>query len=158
MQTKHWVVLLALVCAAGCDDILGPEAGDWRFSEGTDAVSGEPYAHASLQGSPLSAGVTLYVRCRLGRFDVYVSTDFVIGNGPVRFNIDGSGERSQTWGEGEGFRSLFYRGDRRAFARELASASEMVMQIREYPNSARTVTFHLRGLDTHLPKIEAACS
>lgn len=153
MRATIAVLALALT-ATGCDDITGPDDGRWNYSEGTDEVSGQPWANAILSGG---SGMDLVVRCRLGSFSVYVRTDFVTSSGRVRYRIDNDSEVTQTWGESEGFDALFYRGDAVAFAKRLANAEKMVFAAREYSGPEHTATFRLPGLEVHLPKIRSKC-
>jgi hypothetical protein len=145
---------LALLLLPACEGITTPDDGDWEFSRGTDNISGRPWAHARNNSFD---GMLLYVRCREGEFDVYVTTDFITDSGAVRYRIDDNGHRSETWTESTDFQALFYRGDSRAFARTLARSSRLIFEAREYVDGLHQATFHLEGLDIHLPEIESAC-
>jgi hypothetical protein len=148
------IILPLLVLLSGCLDVLGPDDGSWEFSEGNDPISGEPFAQAILDRFyPLS----LVVRCRSGTLDVYVKTDFITDSGQVRYRIDDGQYRAETWSEATDYQALFYRGDDRAFARQLTGASSMIFEAREHVGDLHRRTFQLHGLGAHLPKIEAAC-
>lgn len=150
------LILLVLVLAlAGCENPVGLKDGGWTYSSGTDKVSGQPWAQAVLDDD--TSRYELVIQCAEGVFRVYVTTFFITQDGSVRYRLDEQTQRVQTWSEATSFKGLFYRGDARAFAKELVTAKKMVFEAREYLGNPFVGTFTLEGLNYDLPKIEAAC-
>lgn len=154
------VAILISACSAdsstGTDPDDDPPAGssNWSYSTGTDAISRVEWAYSSNYAS----GMTLFVRCRERKFEVYINTGFINDSGRVRYRIDAGGQIVGEWAESTDYEALFYRGGSVvAFADQLSRSSELVFAAREFGGAEKTVTFKLAGLSAHLPKIRALC-
>lgn len=148
--------LATVLTVAGCEDPSGPDGGLWAYSEGTDYLTGRPWADAALRHA--ESGMVLYVACSEGAFYVYVFTDFITDSGAVRYRLDEGSQRTGDWTESTDSQALFYPGSSRTFARELAGSDVMIFEAREQAAGSKAATFQLGGLAAHLPGIERACA
>jgi Big-like domain-containing protein len=160
--------LSATSCGGG-SDTTGPSSPpppsthqEWTFSNTPDPVSGDPILYASLLAEPAVVGgppstTSLSVRCKAHSFDVYVSGDVITSSGAVRYRLDNGVTHEETWDESTDFRSLFHPGDTRAFAQQLATATTLHFEYREYVGGLIEATFTVAGLGAHLPALLAGC-
>ena len=159
MRRMLTAVVLAISLTA-CESIAGLEDdGAWDFTSGTDQISHQPQLQARLDAYVGGETMTLVVRCVERKIEVLVSMSFITEvNGSVRYRIDDGSQVVQIWTHSTNVQALFFQGDARGFADQLAVGGELVFATREWVGPEHTVTFRLRGLDVHLPAIKQACA
>lgn len=122
----------------------------WSFSASTDPVNGKRITEA-IRGP-------LHFRCTAGVLEAYVTTTDVTASGFVEYRFDAGTPRSELWSESTNFQALFYPGNKRNFASEVARSSELLFRYSRFLGGTRTVSIDfLNGLTPYLPRLFAAC-
>ena len=128
---------------------------DWSFEQIKDEISGVPFyiAHIGAETGPTS----LYLRCKEGDLEIYVTGDAITADGDVRYRLDSGSVVEETWDESKNFHALFYPSDTHSFAETLAGADTLHFEYREFAGGPITSTFAVRGLEPYRQKLVTSC-
>ena len=103
----------------------------------------------------------LLVRCQDRELDVFVATGSVLESDdnvmtPVRIQWGGAAPAESRWSRSTDSTSAF-APDPRALLRQLASHSDLQLEIRPSGKSPQLIRFNARGLERHMAQVDAAC-
>jgi type VI secretion system protein VasI len=154
----------------GTADVPAPEAGSWTVNESSSPMddSRTVTLHLSADGSYTSwtndeHTPSLIIRCKENQTDLFVvngtAANPELGHfqeATVRLRIDNAKPYSELWSESTDNEALFAPRPI-SLARRLGQAERLTYQFTPFNSSPVTVTFTVRGLDQHLPKLASGC-
>ena len=157
--------MLALIAAAahGQATSARPSIDPWEVAELTDkpSVILQLQALNTLPGPIFKVRPILLVRCQDHELEVLVSTGSVlaaVGNvmTPVRIQWGTQAPDEMRWHRSTDSTSAFVP-DPRLFLPLLVSNPDLQLEIRPAAASPQLIRFNARGLERHMPPVEAAC-
>lgn len=164
---KLWlsIAMLALMVAAaeGQATSARPSIDPWEVTKLTDkpSVILQLQALNMLPGPVFTVRPILLVRCQDHELEVLVSTGSVLateGNvmTPVRIQWGTDAPEATRWHRSTDSTSAFVP-DPRGFLPRLVSNPDLQLEIRPSAASPQLIRFNARGLERHLPQVDAAC-
>jgi protein TonB len=161
--------ILALVVSAAPAPAQGqatsarPSIHPWEVTELTDkpSVTLQLQALNTLQGPIFKVRPILVVRCQDHELEVLVSTGSVLaadGNvmTPVRIQWGTQAPQETRWNRSTDSTSAFVT-DPRVFLPLLVSNPDLQLEIRPSAPPPQLIRFNARGLERHVPQLDAAC-
>lgn len=160
----HLATLLLLVSATqGQSATQHPSTDPWEIIALTDqpSVTLELPALNTVRGSIFEVRPVLLVRCQENELEVFVSAGFVLQAEdqvvtPVRIQWGAQAPTETRWNRSTDSTSAFV-SDPRAFLRQLVSHPDVRLEIHPSAKAPHVIRFNARGLERHIPKIDAAC-
>jgi hypothetical protein len=134
-------------------------AGDWHFSENTDPMDDTKLTLAMLSSPPHGdERSTLLVRCRKGRFEIYVSNlRPSYGASTARARFDSEAATTIRISGSQNGNAVFIEDREKRFARALSEHSgKLLLEVPTY-NGHTIVPFDLAGANIAVPKVIEAC-
>jgi TonB family protein len=158
------IAVLLLVSPAQAQRVARqPSTDPWEVTEQTDqpTLTLELVALNTVRASAFEVRPVLLVRCREHELDVFVSAGSVLdsddtGVTPVGVQLGTRAPEVTRWNRSTDSTSAF-APDPRAFLRELLSSPELQLEIHPSRGSPLVIRFNARGLERHMPQVEAAC-
>jgi TonB family protein len=140
-----------------------PSTDPWEVTELTNqpSVTLELQALNTVAGSVFKVRPVLLVRCQEHELEVFVSTGSVLDSDdsvmtPVRIQWGTRAPEQARWSRSTDTRSAF-APDPRAFLPQLLSSPDLRLEIQPAEKRPEVVRFNARGLERHMPQIDAAC-
>ena len=158
------IAVLLLVSPAQAQRVARqPSTDPWEVTEQTDqpTLTLELVALNTVRASAFEVRPVLLVRCREHELAVFVSAGSVLdsddtGVTPVGVQLGTRAPEVTRWNRSTDSTSAF-APDPRAFLRELLSSPELQLEIHPSRGSPLVIRFNARGLERHMPQVEAAC-
>jgi len=156
--------LLLLVSAAqGQSATQRPSTDPWEVIELTDqpSVTLELSALNTLRASVFEIRPVLVVRCQQNELEAFVSAGLVLQSDdkvvtPVRIQWGTQAPDETRWNRATDSTSAFV-SDPRAFLQQLVSNPDVRLEIHPSDKPPHVIRFNARGLERHMPAIDAAC-
>ncbi len=140
-----------------------PSTDPWEVttSRSEKSVTLELSALNTAAGPVFEVRSVLLVRCQERELEVFVSTGSVLDSDdsvmtPVRIRWGTQAPEDARWSRSMDQRSAF-APDPRAFVKQLLSHPDLSLEVRPSQRSPQLIRFHARGLERHMPQVEAAC-
>jgi hypothetical protein len=149
----------------GVQPETGISGGDWQLTEEISPVDDSKVVYLSLkatEATPAAPGLTvptLFVRCKEGKVESFITWGAPVGTGTVAVTTrldDGKAETAR-WLVSTDFRSTFVRGSSWAFISKLRGHDLLVAPLIPLAQNETTAIFNLVGLDRMLRPVKAAC-
>ncbi len=158
------IALLLLVSPAQAQRVTQRPATDpWEVTELTNqpTLTLELLALNTVRASVFEVRPALVVRCREHELDVFVSAGSSLdsddnGVTPVAIQLGTRAPEETRWNRSTDSTSAF-APDPGAFLRQLLSSPELRLEIRPSHGSPQVIRFNARGLERHIPQVDAAC-
>jgi len=157
------MLLLVVSGARGQRANQQPSTDPWEVTELTDqpSVTLELPALSTVRGSVFEVRPVLVVRCHGTQLDVFVAAGLVLQSDdkvvtPVRIQWGTQAPEEMRWNRSTDSTSAF-APDPRAFVRQLVSNSDLRLEIRPSHKSPLVIRFNARGLERHMPTVDAGC-
>jgi hypothetical protein len=158
------IAMLLLVSPAQAQRMTRPPSVDpWEVTELTNqpTLTMELAALNTVRTSVFEVRPVLLVRCREHELDVFVSAGSVLDAGdngltPVGVQLGTRAPGETLWNRSTDSTSAF-APDPRTFLRQLVSSPELRLEIHPSHGSPQVIRFNARGLERHMPQVEAAC-
>lgn len=151
---------------AGQDDGSAASIGDtgaWTVQEETNPIDDTTTVVASLvaassDGQQLSGPVELYLRCRSGKTEAFLSwRSFLGGSAKVTTRFGKGKPESRTWPLSSDRLSTFHPGSGVAFATKLLTASTLAAEVVGRTGPRVSATFELSGAEAAVAQVRRAC-
>lgn len=140
-----------------------PSTDPWEVttSRSEKSVTLELAALNTASGPVFEVRPVLLVRCQEKELEVFVATGSALDSDdsvmtPVRIRWDTQAPVETRWSRSTDYTSAF-APDPRAFLRQLLSHPDLRLEVRPSDRSLQVIRFNARGLERHMPKVEAAC-
>ncbi|HVH66332.1 MAG TPA: TonB family protein [Gemmatimonadales bacterium] len=158
------IALLLLVTPAQAQRVTRqPSTDPWEVTEMTNqpTLTLELLALNMVRGSVFEVRPALVVRCREHELEVFVSAGSVLdsddsGVTPVGIQLGTRAPEETRWNRSTDSTSVF-APEARAFLRRLLSTPDLRLEIHPSHGSPQVVRFNARGLERHMPQVDAAC-
>ena len=157
------MLLLLVASAQGQRATRPPTTDPWEVTELTNqpSVTLELAALTTMPGAVFEVRPVLLVRCHEGQLEVFLSTGSVLDSDdsvmtPVRIQWGTRPPEETRWSRSTDYRSASAR-DPRAFLGQLMSNPDLRVEVRPLNKSWQVIRFNARGLEGHMPKVDAAC-
>ncbi|HKW41578.1 MAG TPA: energy transducer TonB [Gemmatimonadales bacterium] len=158
------IALLLLVSPAQAQQATRqPSTDPWEVTEQTNqpTLTLELVALNMVSGSVFEVRPVLLVRCREHELDVFVSAGSALDSGdngmtPVGIQLGARAPEETRWNRSTDSTSAF-APDPRAFLRQLLSSPDLRLEIHPSHRSPQVIRFNARGLERHMPQVDAAC-
>ena len=154
------IALVLVSSAEGQRPTPRPSTDPWEVTE-RPSVSLELAALNTASGPVFEVRPVLIVRCQERALEVFVATGSVLGSDdsvmtPVRISWGTQAPEDARWSRSTDQTSAF-APDPGAFLKQLLSHPDLSLEVRPSQRSPHLIRFNARGLERHLPKVEAAC-
>jgi hypothetical protein len=158
------IAVLLLVSPAQAQRVARqPSTDPWEVTEQTNqpTLTLELVALNTVRASVFEVRPVLLVRCRQHELEVFVSAGSVLDsddNGVTSVGVQlGTRAQEQTrWNRSTDSTSAF-APDARTFLTQLRSTPELRLEIHPSHGSSQVIRFNARGLERHMPQVDAAC-
>jgi type VI secretion system protein VasI len=162
-------ILLAIVSFPSVQFGLGAQesrqhegTGKWNLSEEIDPLYGTPTVIIALDSekgtSTRGKPIKLIIRCKDGRTEAYTRWTEYLGREAFLTTRLGTGEvTNYHWNISTDNQAAFYPGNPKNFIEQLRRVDTFIAEVRPYDKDPITAVFFLKGLESALAPIQAAC-
>jgi TonB family protein len=144
-----------------------PSTDPWEVTTSRSEKTGQPSVALELAALNTASGPVfevrpvLLVRCQENELEVFVATGSVLDSDdsvmtPVRIHWGTQAAEETRWSRSMDYTSAF-APDPQKFLRRLVSTPDLRLEVRTSNRSPQLIRFNARGLERHMPKVEAAC-